>query len=149
MRGLPPHPDVPPGLETLRKEGFQLAALTNSTASTAEAQLNHAGIRKYFQFVFSADTVKRLKPAPEPYQMAATCLEGAPNSLLMVAAHSWDIAGAIQAGWNGAFVARPGQILDSLTPKPAFIAPDLVDLARQILERDSSSATQLKRQNIG
>lgn len=135
MRELPPHPDVAQGLETLRKEGFQLAALTNSTASTVEAQLNHAGIRSYFQFVFSADTVKRLKPAPEPYQMVATALGVAPNSLLMVAAHSWDIAGAIRAGWNGAFIARLGQILDALTPKPAFVAPDLVDLARQIFFR--------------
>ncbi len=147
MRELPPHPDVPQGLETLRKKGFPLAALTNSTASTAEAQLNHAGIRNYFQFVFSADTVKRLKPAPEPYQMVATGLGVAPNSLLMVAAHSWDIAGAIRADWSGAFVARPGQILDALTPKPAFVAPDLVDLARQILSRRAGE--QEKREANG
>ncbi|MGH9711822.1 MAG: haloacid dehalogenase type II [Candidatus Acidiferrales bacterium] len=74
MRELPPHTDVPQGLEALRKDGFQLVALTNSTASTAQAQLTHAGIRNYFQFVFSADTVKRLKPAAEPYQMVATGL---------------------------------------------------------------------------
>ncbi len=55
------------------------------------------------------------------------------NSGLMLAAHSWDIAGAIQAGWNVAFVARPGQILDALTPELEFVAPDLVDLARQII----------------
>lgn len=135
MRKLPCHSDVPEGLETLRKEGFQLVALTNSTASSAEAQLTHAGIRHYFQFVFSADTVKRLKPAAEPYQMVASGLGVAPNSLLMVAAHSWDIAGAIRAGWKGAFVARPGQILDALTPKPVFVASDLLDLARQIVPR--------------
>ncbi len=133
IRKLPPHTDVPEGLETLKKQGFQLVALTNSTASTAEAQLTHAGIRDFFQFVFSADTVKRLKPAGEPYQMVASSLGVAPNSLLMVAAHSWDIAGAIRAGWSGAFVARPGQILDALTPNPAFVAPDLVDLARRII----------------
>ncbi len=79
--------------------------------------------------------VKRLKPAPEPYQMVAKELGATPNSLLMVAAHSWDIAGAISARWNGAFIARPGQILASLTAKPAFVAPDLVDLARQIVQR--------------
>ena len=33
----------------------------------------------------------------------------------------------------GAFLARPGQVLDALTPKPNFIAPDLRDLDRQIL----------------
>jgi len=138
MRKLPPHADVPEGLETLKKEGFRLVALTNSTASTAEAQLTHAGIRGFFEFVFSADTVGRLKPAAEPYQMVATSLGGAPDSLLMVAAHSWDVAGAIRAGLSGAFIARPGQILDAITPKPAFVAPDLVDLARQIIQREKS-----------
>lgn len=134
MRELPPHTDVPGGLETLKTKGFRLVALTNSTASIAEAQLSNAGIRDFFQVVFSADTVKRLKPAGEPYQMVASNLGVAPNSLLMVAAHSWDIAGAIRAGLNGAFVARPGQILNALTPKPAFVAPDLTNLARQIIQ---------------
>lgn len=139
MRKLPAHADVSDGLETLRKEGFPLVALTNSTLSAAEAQLTHAGIRHFFQSVFSADTVKRLKPAAEPYQMVASALRVPPSSLLMVAAHSWDIAGAIHAGWNGAFLARPGQILDALTPKPAFVAPDIMDLARQIVRRRTSA----------
>jgi 2-haloacid dehalogenase len=138
MRQLPPHPDVPGELETLRSEGFRLVALTNSTASTAEAQLTHAGIREFFERVFSADTVRRLKPAREPYDMVASELEASPRSLLLVAAHSWDIAGAIQAGWSGAFITRPGQILDALTPKPQFVAPDLVDLARQIIQHGES-----------
>jgi len=137
MRKLPPHADVPEGLERLKKEGFRLGALTNSTAPTAEAQLTHAGIRDFFQLVFSADTVKRLKPATEAYRVVARSLGVAPNSLLMVAAHSWDIAGAIRAGLNGAFVARPGQILDALTPKPAFVASDLLDLARQIISSET------------
>jgi 2-haloacid dehalogenase len=137
MRNLPAHADVPEGLETLRKQGFPLVALTNSTLSAAEAQLTHAGIRHFFESVFSADTVKRLKPAAEPYQMVASALRVPPSSLLMVAAHSWDITGAIHAGWSGAFLARPGQILDALTPKPAFVASDLVDLARQILQRQT------------
>jgi 2-haloacid dehalogenase len=135
MRKLPPHTDVPGGLQTLKTQGFRLVALTNSTASTAEAQLTHAGIRDFFQYVFSVDTVKRFKPAPEPYQMVASSLGVAPNSLLMVAAHAWDIAGAIRVGWSSAFVNRPGQILDALTPKPTFVAPDLVDLARQVIQQ--------------
>ncbi len=138
MRRLPPHADVSGGLELLGQNGFQLVALTNSTATTAEIQLTYAGIRSYFQSVFSADTVKRLKPAPEPYQMVARNLGATRSSLLMVAAHSWDIAGAIRAGWSGGFVARPGQILDALTPKPTFVAPDLADLARQIIQHGKS-----------
>jgi 2-haloacid dehalogenase len=144
MRKLPPHADVPEGLETVRKEGFQLFALTNSTATTAEIQLTHAGIRHHFKSVFSADTVKRLKPAPEPYEMVAKELGATPSSLLMVAAHSWDIAGAIKAGLRGAFVARPGQILDALTPKPSFVASDLLRLARHIIQNEEPGKPEAK-----
>jgi 2-haloacid dehalogenase len=144
MRGLPAHRDVPEGLEALKKHGCQLVALTNSTSSSAEAQLTHAGIRDYFEVVFSADSVRRLKPAIEPYQMVATRLGAAPGSLLMMAAHSWDIAGAIHAGWSGAFVARPGQMLDALAPKPAFVASDLVRLARQIIQNEEPAKRDAK-----
>lgn len=116
-----------------------LDALTNSTAKTADAQLTNAGIRHHSQHLFSVDAVKRLKPAAEVYQMVVHALGATPSFLLMVAAHSWDIAGAIHAGFDGVFVARPGQILDDLTPKPAFIASDLVDLSRQIIARRASS----------
>ncbi len=139
MRKLPPHADVLEGLEALKKEGFRLVALTNSTSLSAEAQLTHAGIRYFFEFVFSADTVKRLKPAVEPYQMVAGGLGVAPASLLMVAAHSWDIAGAVRAGWSGAFVARPGQVLDALTPVPAFVASDVLGLTRSLLQRRTTA----------
>jgi 2-haloacid dehalogenase len=49
MRKLPPHADVPEGLEILKEHSFRLVALTNSTASTVEAQLTHAGIRNFFE----------------------------------------------------------------------------------------------------
>jgi 2-haloacid dehalogenase len=139
VRKLPPHADVLEGLGALKNEGFRLAALTNSTSLSAEAQLTHAGIRYFFEFVFSADTVKRLKPALEPYRMVASGLGVAPSSLLMVAAHSWDIAGAIRAGWSGAFVARPGQVLDALTAAPAFVASDILDLARSLRQRRTAA----------
>lgn len=137
MRKLPAHPDVPAGLEALKRHGYPLLALTNSTPASAEVQLRHAGIRSYFQSVLSAGAVKRLKPAAEPYQMVAARLGVAPTSLLMVAAHSWDITGAIHAGWNGAFIARSGQVLDALTPKPAFVASDIAQLARQIIQEQA------------
>jgi 2-haloacid dehalogenase len=45
VRELPPHPDVMDGLGRLRDAGFRMAALTNSTAEVAEAQLQYAGVR--------------------------------------------------------------------------------------------------------
>jgi 2-haloacid dehalogenase len=132
MQELPPHPDVKLGLEQLRAAGWRLATLTNSILEVAEAQLQFSGLRSYFDRVLSADTVRRLKPAPEPYAMAGRELGLPAGELLLVAAHSWDIAGAGAAGWKTAFLSRPGQMLDSLTPAPTFAAADLAALAAQL-----------------
>jgi len=133
MRNLPAYPDVKEGFSRLRDHGWRLVALTNSTLESAEVQLNNAGLHDDLERVFSADSVRRLKPAAEPYQMAARELGITTSDLLFVAAHSWDIAGAAKAGCRTAFLARPGQVLDQLTPKPAFTAADLGDLADQLM----------------
>ena len=129
MQELPPHADVQPGLERLRAAGWRLVTLGNSAAQVLEAQMKHAGLASHFYRLFSADTVQRLKPAPEPYRMVAAELGVATSSLMLVAAHSWDIAGAAKAGLQTAFLARPGQVLDGLTPKPSVVAADLNQLA--------------------
>ena len=133
MQQLPAHGDVTAGLERLRAAGWRLATLTNSTLEVAQAQLHYAGLRSYFDRVLSADTARRLKPAREPYAMAARELGVAAEDLMLVAAHSWDIAGASAAGWKTAFLKRPGQLLDSLTPAPTLVAADLADFATQLL----------------
>ena len=137
---LPAHSDVSDGLGKLQRAGARMVALTNSTPEKAELQLTNAGLRPYFLRVLSADSVRRLKPAPEPYQMAARDLGITTNSLTLVATHSWDIAGAAAAGCATAFLARPGQVLDALTPKPSLIATDLRDLADQLFASQSGAA---------
>lgn len=133
MRRLPPHPDVPAGLERLRAAGLRLAALTNSTEAAANAQLSHAGLAGLFERILSADTVRRLKPAREPYLMAARVLRVEIAGIRLVAAHAWDVAGARRAGAAAAFVARPGMVLDPLAPPPDVVGPDLVAVADRIL----------------
>jgi 2-haloacid dehalogenase len=112
MTSLPAHPDVRPALERLRADGVRLATLTNSTLEVAEAQLTFAGIRELFEASLSADSVQRLKPAPEPYRHAAEQLGVPIGEVLLVAAHGWDVAGAMAAGARAAFVARPGMVAD-------------------------------------
>jgi 2-haloacid dehalogenase len=133
MRSLPPHPDVPASLERLRSAGLRLAALTNSTEEVAIAQLTNAGIGHFFENIFSADIVRRLKPAPEPYEYAAVRLGVPVGRIRMVAAHAWDIAGALCAGCAAAFVARPGVALDPLFPRPDITGADMMEVAEQIL----------------
>ena len=134
MRELPPHPEVAESLERLREAGLRLATLTNSTQQVAEAQMENSGLRDYFEQILSADSVGRLKPAPEPYRMAAQSLGVEVEAVRLVAAHAWDVAGALRAGCAAAFVARPGMVLDPLVERPDVVGADLREVADSILE---------------
>ena len=133
LRQLPAHPEVAGALRRLRDAELRLAALTNSTEQVARAQLEHAGIVGWFEQVLSADTVRRLKPAPEPYRMAAERLGVAVDQVRLIAAHAWDVAGAARAGCATAFVARPGKVLDPLVERPEIVGADLAEVADAIL----------------
>jgi len=139
MTHLPPHGDVLPALELLAGTGLMLVALTNSPAAVADAQLRNAGIRDHFAQAFSADAVRQLKPSPEPYLMVAERTGVAPEDVMLVAAHGWDISGALAAGLRAAFVARPGALLDPEGPPPEIALPDLDGVARAISALGGSS----------
>lgn len=134
---LPPHPEVEESLARLRDAGIRLAALTNSTQQVAESQMENSGLGVYFEQILSADTVQRLKPAPEPYRMAAESLGVELGGIRMVAAHAWDIAGASRAGCATAFVGRPGKVPDPLTGKPDIIGADLSEVADAIIREEA------------
>ena len=134
MRELPPHPEVAENLDRLRDSGLRLATLTNSTRQVAEAQMENSGLYDFFELILSADDVKRLKPAPEPYRMAAESLGVDVEAVRLVAAHAWDVAGALRAGCAAAFVARPGMVLDPLVERPDVVGTDLRQVANRILE---------------
>ncbi|MBA2410274.1 MAG: haloacid dehalogenase type II [Gammaproteobacteria bacterium] len=136
MRTLPPHAEAPDALARLRDQGLRLGALTNSTAQTAQAQLKHAGLYDFFEQILSAHAVRRLKPAPEPYLMAARAFDVDASNVRLVAAHSWDVIGAMRAGCRAAFVARPGMVLDPLAERPDIVGADLGAVADSILKMD-------------
>lgn len=139
MQELPPHPEVKENLGRLRDAGLRLAALTNSTQQVADAQIDNSGLRDYFEQVLLADTVKRLKPAPEPYRMAAASLGGGGRPGPARRGPSWDVVGAMRAGCAAAFVARPGMVLNPLAARPDMVGADLREVADQILEIETTS----------
>ena len=136
LRSLPPHDDVKPALRRLADSGLRLIALTNSPPQVARAQLDNAELTDLFEDIFSVDAAQTLKPAPEVYNTAARSLLASAQDMRLVAAHGWDVAGAMNAGWHAAFVARPGQVLDPLFPAPDIVGRDLHDVAEQILATD-------------
>jgi 2-haloacid dehalogenase len=137
LLALPPHADVRPALDQLRAAKLPLAVLTNSTKSSATAQMQRAGLTDYFDAILSADAVARYKPAREAYAYAAKELNVGVDEIRLVAAHGWDVAGALAAGGRAAFVARPGQALNPNGKRPDVVGRRPDDVAAQIVKRDA------------
>jgi 2-haloacid dehalogenase len=133
MRELPPHPEVAGALTRLRDAGFTLAALTNSPLDVSRAQLDHAGLSDDFDAILSADQVRALKPRREPYELVARTFDVKLSDVRLIAAHAWDITGALAAGCTAAFVARPGMALSPIGARPDIVGADIDDVATQII----------------
>ena len=133
VRALPPHDDVVPSLEKLRDGGLRMITLTNSPPAVVEAQLANAGLTDFFEKALSVDAVNKFKPAREVYQYAAQQMGVSLEEMRMVAAHDWDIIGALNAGMAGALITRPGVVMASSAPQPDVAGPDLHSVAEQIL----------------
>jgi 2-haloacid dehalogenase len=141
IKTLPPHTDVPKGLDLLKQAGFRMVTLTNTAASGPDGPLQKAGLGKYFERHFSAEAVSRFKPALESYRMVAKQLGLATGNLCMVAAHPWDLIGAQTAGCSAALIARRDVALfriQSSVPTPDLIGHDLVDLVGSITALSST-----------
>jgi 2-haloacid dehalogenase len=137
---MPPHPEVPAALERLRTAGFRLFTLTDNLLEIQTRQLEHGHIVQYFERRFSVDGVGRHKPAREAYAYVESQLGVKPSDLLLVASHTWDIIGAVGAGWRGALIRRSGNDVLGVGPQPELTGLDLADVAEQLIARYPSVA---------
>ena len=132
---MPAHAEVPAALDKLRTAGFRLFTLTDNLLEIQGRQLGHAGILNLFERRFSADGVKRHKPAPEAYAYVEKELRVRPAQLCLVACHTWDTLGAVAAGWDAALIRRAGNDVLTVGPQPQIIGGDLDDVADQLIVR--------------
>jgi len=118
IRSLPAHPEVKESLARLKYAGYKLVSFTNSSNIGVETQFKNAGLTEYFEERLSIEDLGKFKPHADAYDWAARRMKVAPNECMLVAAHGWDIAGALWANWRGAFLSRPGAQLYPLAPSP-------------------------------
>jgi 2-haloacid dehalogenase len=101
---LDPWPDVPAGLDELRRDRL-IGALSNGHMALLVGLSRHA--RLHFDCLLPSELARAYKPAPEVYLMAARLLRLEPAEVMLVAAHPGDLAAARHAGLRSAFVDRP------------------------------------------
>jgi 2-haloacid dehalogenase len=138
---MPPHPEVPAALDKLRGAGFRLFTLTDNLLEIQTRQLEHGGILGMFERRFSADGVKRHKPAPEAYAYVEKELQVQPSQLCLIACHTWDTLGAVAAGWEAALIRRVGNDVLAVGPQPQIVGDDLNDVADQLIARHMANSS--------
>ena len=108
--------------------------LTNSGAEAQRRQLDHAGIAELFEAQFSVEAVRAFKPARSTYDSVAVALDVAPAEMILVACHSWDTIGAREAGYQTAFIRRPGNAqLPVGDMQATYACESLIDLVGEIV----------------
>ncbi|MFC4084587.1 haloacid dehalogenase type II [Amycolatopsis samaneae] len=101
---LPPWADSVAGLDRLARR-LPVLALSNASQAALLRICAHAGLR--WHQTLSGEQVRAYKPAPEIYRLALDTAGCPPERALMVAAHAWDLRGALAAGMRTAYVGRP------------------------------------------
>ena len=120
-----PHADVDAGLRRAHDAGLQVVALTNGTVEVTRSFLERAGLDGHVDRVVDATTAGRWKPAPEPYLEVCETAGVQPAETGMVAAHPWDVHGAMAAGLAGGYVDRHEVSWPPFLDPPTVRGPDL------------------------
>jgi 2-haloacid dehalogenase len=105
-RRLDAWPDVNAGLARLRAR-FLLAPCSNGNFSLMVGLARHNDW--HWDAILGAEIARDYKPKPIVYLAAAAAFDCAPEEVVMVAAHSYDLKSAAEAGLRTAFVARPDE----------------------------------------
>ena len=62
--------------------------------------------------------------------------------MLVIAAHAWDVIGALEAGCQAAFLNRPGKAWFHLRKPPELMAPDLNELAARLMRETGAAEVE-------
>lgn len=132
LASLSPYSDVADNLEILRRKGYKIAALSNSSKDLLEKQLKNARLDHLFDEQISVESFRKYKPHRQVYQEAAELLNTKAEECLLVAAHDWDVLGALCSGLRAVFVKRAGGGTYSFSAKPEMEFDNFFSLAKQL-----------------
>ncbi len=91
-------PGVEEWLAAARKKGLGIGLASSSAAQWVERFLGQLGLRDYFACIRTADDVARVKPDPELYLQALSCLGVQPHEAIAVEDSPNGVKAAVTAG---------------------------------------------------
>ena len=131
---LPAHREVPAAIRALVARGFSLAVLSNANKAMLEAALIAAGLRPWFAYVLSVESVRKFKTAPEAYRLGPEAFGRPVGELLFVSSNGWDAAGAAWFGYPAYWINRAGGPAERLDASPIATGRTMTDLVEFLSE---------------
>jgi 2-haloacid dehalogenase len=131
-RVMPAFGDVVPALRALHERGIPLAVLTNGTPDSANAALEHAGVRELLTDILSVESARAYKPDPRVYALATARFACEPGDIVFVSSNGWDAWGAARFGFRVAWCNRARNAAETLGPPPETTLAGLHELAAWI-----------------
>lgn len=133
------HEPLRPGVKALldagKQAGLTMAVASSSNREWVERWLGHHNIRSYFTCVRTRDDVERVKPAPDLFLAAASCLGSEPGHCVVFEDSPNGMRAAAAAGIP--CVAVPTNLLDEVElPNVAMRLRSLDELSlAELIER--------------
>src|SRR5918999_1995963 len=123
---LDPFLDSKLGLKELKTKGdsFIVAVLSNGETNKTDILLSNCGLRKYFDYIMSAEDARRYKPFREPYTMTSHRLGVIIKDICLVSSNLWDIAGGRAVGMQTCWINRGEDVkaIDELDKQPDYVS---------------------------
>jgi HAD superfamily hydrolase (TIGR01509 family) len=133
--GLPLKPGTIELLDALREAGCPFAVVTSTPRQTAERHLTFGGIRARFDTLVTCDDVKRGKPSPDIYLLAAARLGVRPQACAAIEDSNPGIAAAYAAETIPIMVPDITQPTDETRAKCAAVLGDLHEVLALLREK--------------
>lgn len=132
MTECPFKPGLLECLQTFQEKGIVMGIASSGRLSLIQKNLQMTGLTHYFSALVSGHNVEKGKPAPDIYLETAKQLGVQPQHCLVVEDSTKALQGAMEAGFQTAFIPDLFPIDPNLEKRIDYICTDLLDLSRQV-----------------
>jgi len=111
--------DVKMVIDQLNASDYITGILSNGTHAMLQSGItrNQLDVQK----VYSVDDIKKYKPDPEVYQMVLNDLELSKENILFVSSNQWDVAGAVNFGFQVRWLNRGDLFKESMIDSESVV----------------------------
>ena len=135
-------PDTVGTLQTLKRSGVRVIALSNFSPAMLRANAEYAHLTDLVDALVSTDENRTYKPDPRAYQLGVDRLHLAKSATVFAASAGWDAAAAKSFGCPTFWVNRANQPAEELGVTPDATSPDLTDLLEFVLRQPTGRSAR-------